>query len=190
MNSKSKIFLVVGSPGSGKDILIQAVNDMGSLHAKVIPKHTSRERQTDDGKEMICSNDKNFDLENCDITYTNYKTHYGIKSETLWEGLKKEVIQVIVISNVDAINKIISFFGENVISIFVHSQKSGENYKIEQEKLGLPKEYINERYLNFKKAWDIYFKNINLFKHVLIYSGSKEDLFDQIFRLFHYYEEK
>ena len=39
-NFTPRIFLVVGSPGSGKDELMTAVNTIGSLHAEIVPKHT------------------------------------------------------------------------------------------------------------------------------------------------------
>ena len=80
MNFKAIIFVVVGTPGSGKDLLIQAVNDMGLLHCRIVPKHTNRERQADDSNEMICVNDDGYDLENCEIVYTNYNNRYGIKN--------------------------------------------------------------------------------------------------------------
>lgn len=180
--------IVVGTPGSGKDILIQAVRDLGSFHAEIVPKHTSRKRESDDGNEMICVNDKKYDMANCDITYDNYDTKYGLKSSTLWRGLKNEKIQVIVISNIKAINDLIKIFQDNVIVVFVHSDIDKSEYKKEQLLIGKTEDYINKRFEKFEKAYDIYRKNFNLFKHVLIYSNSPEALFDQLFRLFNYYE--
>ncbi len=188
MKSKSKIVIVVGTPGSGKDILIQAVNDMGSFHAVIVPKHTSRKRESDDGNEMICCDDKDYDLKNCDIIYDNYGTKYGVKSKKLWEGVKNETIQVVVISNIKAINQIISIFQKNVIVVFVHSDMNKEEYRKEQLALGKSEEYINSRFGKFEKAYGIYRENFNLFNHVLIFSNSPEDLFDQLFRLFNYYQ--
>lgn len=53
-NGKPKLFVVAGSAASGKDEIIQAVNDMGKLQAFIIRKYTSRNQDDDDGDEMIC----------------------------------------------------------------------------------------------------------------------------------------
>lgn len=191
MVSKSKIFIVVGTPGSGKDILIQAVNDMGSLHAQIVPKHTTRVRHPEkDGTEMICSDDENYDLENCDIKYDNYTDTYGIKSKEVWENVTKEILQVIVVSNVTAINDIKKKFGPLVKILFVHSEINKKKYKKEQIAAGIPIDYIENRINKYDKAINMFLANYNLFDHVLIYSGSEEDLYDQIFRLFNHYETK
>jgi guanylate kinase len=188
MKSKSLIFIVVGTPGSGKDILIQAVNDLGVLHAVIVPKHTSRKRQKDDGNEMICSDDDNYDMTNCDIKYDNYGDSYGLKSEEIWNGIKKEIIQVLVISNVKAINQIKERFGSLVKLLFIHSEINEEEYLRQEKELEKPEDYVAERLRKYKHAFNIYFNNFNLFDHVLLYSNSPEDLFDQLFRIFKYYE--
>lgn len=188
MKNKSKIFLVVGTPGSGKDLLIQAVNDLGSLHAVIVPKHTSRKRYPDDGNEMICIDDDGYDMKNCDITYENYGKKYGIKTANLWKSLSKETSQVIVVSNEEAINDLINVFGELIVPLFVHSEMNKDEYRKEQNRQGKDDEYINQRVEKYEKAFNTYLRNLDKFKHVLLYAGSAEDMFDQIFRLFNYYE--
>jgi len=188
MRSRNNVFIVVGTPGSGKDALIKAVNDLGTFHARIVPKHTSRKRQDDDGDEMICSNDIGFDLDSCDVTYGNYKAKYGLKSELIWQGLRDEVAQVVVISNIDAINDLRRKFGSLVKMVFISSETGKEEYKRQQEELGNDIEYVDERVKAYGKAVDIFFRNYALFDHVLINAESEEDLFDQIFRLFEHYE--
>ena len=57
-----------------------AVNTIGSLHAEIVPKHTSRLQNVDDGDEMICRAwldtdgkteiaNPNWDLDGCDVKY-------------------------------------------------------------------------------------------------------------------------
>lgn len=50
----SKLFIISGNAASGKDEIIQAVNEMGSLQGSIIPKYTSRMQDETDGNEMIC----------------------------------------------------------------------------------------------------------------------------------------
>lgn len=189
MATKTRVFLIVGVPGSGKDVLIQAVNDMGVLHAKIVPKHTSRNRQSDDGTEMICCDDELYDIDGCDIIYENYKSKYGIKSLDIWENINREVAQVIVVSNINAINKLLEMFGEAVKIIFIHSSLNADQYRKEQMALGNSNEYIENRISKYDKAIEMFHGNYKYFDHVLIFENSEEDLFDQIFRLFSYYEE-
>ena len=188
MSKFSTIFVVVGTPGSGKDLLVQAVNDMGSLHCRIVPKHTDRPRQSDDSTEMICIDDIDYDLDGCDIVYDNYENKYGIKLPLIFDQLAMGVSQVVVVSNIDAINQLKKCFSNQIKLVFVHSEMDEEQYRAEQRKLSKPKKYIEERVGKYRQALDIYYRNIASFDHVLIYSDSQEDLFDQIFRLFNYYE--
>ena len=186
----TNIFLIVGTPGSGKDILIRAVKDMGSLHAVTVPKHTSRRREGDDGPEMICSDDPEFDLENCDIAYENYGNSYGMKSRELWELVGQGKTLIIVVSNKSAINQIMSMFRDLVRTIFILSEMDEEKYRINEKSKGFSEDYIESRVKEYKQAYDIYYANFTQFDHVLIYADADEDLYDQIFRLFTEYEKR
>lgn len=52
--NKPRLFIISGNAASGKDQIIQAVNDMGKLQAHILPKYTSRMQDQTDGEEMIC----------------------------------------------------------------------------------------------------------------------------------------
>lgn len=176
----ANIFVIVGGNNSGKDEIIRAVQDLGGLHAQMIPKFTSRARQEDDGKEIRCNyifkeydtgkykvvsqeDDKEF---NCDIVYFKNNNYYGIDTHQIWNGLRKQKFQVIVVSEVEAINKLIEKFGSLVVLIYVH---------------GIDNE---EALVEFR----LFLENFNEFDHVLIAESRKEDLYDQLFRLFRAYE--
>lgn len=212
-NFTPRLFLVVGSPGSGKDELMTAVNTIGSLHAEIVPKHTSRSQNVDDGDEMICrlqldedgkwqTPNPKWDLEGCDVKYENYGTQYGIKTSDIWDRLCHGIMQVAVVSDSNALNQLKGKFGNLAVVIYVYSQMSREQYKEKQiqsrlnprngnPKIELTKDdvaYIETRVADFEKAWQIYVDNFMLFDHVLIYADMQEDLFDQVFRLFRAYE--
>lgn len=176
----ANIFVIVGGNHSGKDEIIRAVQDLGRLHAQMIPKFTSRARQEDDGKEMRCNYIfKEYDAEkykvisqeddkayNCDIVYFKNNNYYGIDTHQIWNGLRKQKFQVIVVSEVDAINKLFEKFGSLVKLIYVH----GMDEEVELFEFRL------------------FLDNFNAFDHVLIAENRKEDLYDQLFRLFRAYE--
>lgn len=208
-----RLFLVVGSPGSGKDELMTAVNTLGSLHAEIVPKHTSRLQNSDDGDEMICRarfdvernceiENPMWDLEGCDVKYENFGTQYGIKTSVIWDRLRQGTMQVAVVSDSDALNQLKGKFGNLAIVVYVYSQISREQYRERQcqnilnPKNGVSKsslteddiKYIDKRVNDFDKAWQIYVDNFMLFDHVLVYADMQEDLFDQVFRLIKAYE--
>jgi len=188
MTATPRLFVIVGTPGSGKDLLIRAVNDLGTLHAGIVPKHTSRARRSDDSEEMIFSDHSDYDLAGCDIRYDNYGDEYGIKSVQIWEGLRKGNSQVAVVSDLDAIKELQRIFGEFMVLVYVHSRMDAEEYRREAAKHGDDAGYVERRVAEYHHAFDIYLRHFLAFNHVLIYSGLPEDLYDQIFRLFRAYE--
>jgi ribose 1,5-bisphosphokinase PhnN len=189
MKPMQRLFILVGSPGSGKDLLIQAINAMGAQHAEVVPKHTSRERWSDDGMEMVCRNDVGYNLSECAIKYSNYGDQYGIDSSLIWDSLRKGVIPVVVVSNVDAINQLRDKFDDLIVLVYVHSEVDAEKYQIEElKKKGV--HYVQPRVAEYRQAYEIYLNNFQAFDHVLIYCNDPEDLYDQIFRLFRAYERR
>lgn len=183
-----RLFIVVGSPGSGKDILVRAVYDLGTQHADIVSKHTSRKRRADDGREMICPGDEGYNLSKCDVVYHNYGDQYGIDTRRIWKGLEAGVFQVVVVSNVAAINALRTIFGPLVVLIYVHSEITPEAYAEMEAPHGSDSEYIARRREKYRMAFDNYLKNFLSFDHVLIYADVDEDLYDQIFRLFRAYE--
>lgn len=185
MRKSPRLINIVGDPGSGKDFAIQATADLGTQHAIIVPKHTSRERRPDDKDEMICCNDKNYDLAGCDLTYENYGTFYGLKTSEIWAGLKNGVFVLLVVSNVEALNRLKEIFGELLVLVYVHSQSTAEDFKKQSTVLD---DYTKKRVADYRMAFNVYLDNYLSFDHVLIWSGDKENMFDQIFRLFRAYE--
>lgn len=177
----ANIFVVVGGKNSGKDEIIRAVYELGRLHAQTIPKFTSRARQTDDGREIRCnyvftknSQDIAYEVRSqedekcfkCDIVYKKNDNYYGIDSQQIWEGLRNHKFQVLVASEIEAIDSLKKKFGSLVKLIYIHGQDNEED----------------------TPEFQMFVKNFDAFDHVLIYESRKEDLFDQLFRLFRAYE--
>lgn len=177
----ANIFVVMGAKKSGKDEIIRGVSDLAGLHAQIIPKFTSRDRQEDDGKELRCnyifekkSYDGIYDVLSreddrqyeCDIVYQKNDNYYGIDSRQIWKGLRNHKFQVLVASEIEAIDSLKKKFGSLVKLIYIHGQDVEEN----------------------SPEFQMFVRNFDAFDHVLIYESRKEDLYDQLFRLFRAYE--
>jgi ribose 1,5-bisphosphokinase PhnN len=173
-----RLVVVFGTPGSGKDLLIRAVNDLGSQHARIVPKHTSKEWENGDGDEVIYPGEPEHNLDNCDLSYEYLGHRYGVKYGGIWGGLRRGVFQVVSVGNLDAIDRLRDEFGELMLLIYVHSEIDGERRGLEKGQ-SLTQHHV---------AFDVYLSQFLAFDHVLINSGVQQDLFDQIFRLFRAYE--
>lgn len=182
------LFVVAGTPGSGKDEIIRAVGDLGEFHAQIVPKHASRYRQQDDGAEMICMDDPDWDLDACDIVYENFGTRYGIKTKHIWDGIYRGVPQLLVVSAVSATMSLQQTFGELVRFIYVHSGMNESEFAEQARSRGYDAEYTSARIERYRSAFDLYVRNVERFDHVLIHAAENEDLYDQIFRLFRAYD--
>ncbi len=182
-----RIIAIVGGPGSGKDLLVRALTDLWSRHAIVVPKHTSRKRRPDDGSEMICPDDAGFDLGACDVIYESFGERYGLKTGDIWKGLLTGVFQVVVVSDVNAINRLREVFAKLVVLIYVHSEVAESEY-VSRERLQDHDEYVARRARGFWTAYDTFLRNFGAFDHVLIHAAEPEDLYDQMFRLMRAYE--
>lgn len=176
----AKVFVIVGGNHSGKDEIIRAVQDLAGLHAQAVSKFTSRPRQEDDGAEMCCDcsfteyeagkykvRTPNAEEYDCDISYRKNCKQYGIDTHQIWKGLRQQKFQVIVVSEKEAINKLVEKFGSLVKLIYVHGMDDEE---------ALPE-------------FHMFIENFAQFDHVLIAESKKEDLYDQLFRLFRAYEQ-
>src|SRR5699024_4925962 len=104
----------------------------------IVPKHTDRNARWDDDNEMICKkifnsrgelvDNSDYDLENCDITYLNYGTNYGIKTSDIWNGFQAGIHQVLVVSNVKALNELKTIFGKLAVFLYVYSSITKDEY--------------------------------------------------------------
>ena len=118
----------------------------------------------------------------------NYVDRYGFECSMIWQGLKKGIFQVIVVSDINAINKLKEKFCNIMITVYVHSETNADEYERTEVAFGDDTNYVKQRSKNYQQAFDIFLKNFLAFDHVFIYTGNPEDLFDQIFRLFRAYE--
>ena len=172
----SKLFVIAGNASSGKDNIISATRELGSFHAQVVRKYTTRRATEEDGSEIVCrltakgKSNVQFDEKevekNCDIWYERNGNRYYIDSKEIWDGMKSGLFQVISVTDAKTINQLKKKFGNAVVLIYVHSDSETTPVEL-----------------------DLFVNNFDKFNHVLIYEDKYEDLYDQLFRLFRAYEK-
>ncbi len=183
---KPKIYVFSGNPGSGKDEALEIIRIQGILHSIILPKHTTRHREKNDGEEMICPDDEEFNIESCDLRYNNFGETYGINTEEIEERLKDGISSSIVVSNKDALDELKRKFPEAIVNVYIQGL-SKEEYII-QQKEHLEEDYVKKRICEYEKADELYYNHWLDFNHVIINNGDLSDLKRQIDSIQRYYE--
>lgn len=183
---KARIYVFTGSPGSGKDDALETVRVQGILHSIIMPKHTTRLRKPDDGEELICSDDKKFNIGLCDLKYENYGSTYGIDTNELRERLEAGISSSLVVSNRSALEALKEKFPEELVTIYIQGV-SKEEYII-QQKEHLDEEYVKRRIQEYEKADELYYNRWLDFNHIIINNGDLGDMRLQIDSIMRYYE--
>jgi len=170
----SRLFIIAGNASAGKDKIISAVRELGSTHAQIVTKYTTRQETEEDGSEIVCKTRKDgtpnpafsdkFDV--CDISYDRNGNTYRVNSTDIWEAMKDGLFQVVSVTEADPINQLKTKFGSSVVLIYVHSDSITPPIEL-----------------------SLFVNNFDKFDHVLIYEDNYEDLYDQLFRLFRAYEK-
>ncbi len=173
----NKIYVVAGSPSSGKKILIQGANDVGCLQ---VSKHADRQRNSNDGTEMICKGEEGYNLENCKLRYKRFETEYGIDTDKMWENLIiGDKPQLLICSDIDTLRKLKEEFGEAIVSIYVHSDMTPEEWAQRNNLQGNNLDYIESRMSDYDSAFENYAKYFSEYDKSFIYAGDTRELMKQ-----------
>lgn len=183
----AKIYVFIGNPGSGKDEALETIRVQSILHSIIMPKHSNRERKDTDGEEMIFPGDERFDLDSCDLKYTNFGNIYGINVQELRAQLNDGISSSLVVSNREALEELKELFPNEVVYIYIHGL-SKEEYAI-QQKEHLNDEYVKKRLEEYDQADELYYNQWLNFNHVIVNNGDLTDLKLQIDNIMRYYEE-
>jgi len=179
------IFLIAAASGAGKRTLMHAMYSLGKRNIKVIKKFTNRIHQDDDGPEIIPNTtiDEKFD-----ISYEFNNNKYGIKSSEIWDNLANGTPQI-VITNMDEFHQFSKIFGQTAIGVYLHATRTQKEILELQKRKLKSEEKANMKVQKMEEIHKGYINNIAEFKHVLLNTIAKEDLWEQMFQLIKYYQE-
>jgi len=180
------LFLIAAASGAGKRTLMHAMFKMGRRSIKVIKKYTNRGVQPDDGDEIIPNTEIEFNTD-FDIKYPFGKNWYGIKSNDIWNNLAHGFPQIII-TNMNEFHQFSKKFGSAAIGVYLHATRTKEEiFELQKKKLGSEKD-AQEKVDKMEEIHRGYINSIANFKHVLLNTIEKEDLWEQMFRLIKYYQ--
>lgn len=147
------------------------------MHAVPYPKYTSRKRTPYDGEEMICSGEDLYDMDSCELQYTQHGNTYGIQVPKLAEMLKLGIPCLLILSDEETILKLYQMFPDRVVPIFMYGQSKEEFIKQHKDKLDDP--YFVQRLEDYSTSLQLYYdlwSKKQGIQHVMLNQGTLKDL--------------
>jgi guanylate kinase len=111
-----KVFVLFGSPGSGKSVACNILNKISQCN--VIQKESTRPRRKTDGSEIkyVMTISKK-----CDFRYSQYGYNYGYSSQDIWVSLKSNKSVALIVNDIRTIKLLKKKFGNLIHTIYIHS---------------------------------------------------------------------
>lgn len=176
------IITITGASGAGKsttlDYLVKL--DGGDFKPEIITKFTTRSPHADDSDEVLCVDAI---PDQCDLIYEQYGDRYGVELKSLFSKLAKGISPIIILNDIRAVEDVRNYWKELVRSVYIFRRSPElKNY----EELAQEREVSEDEenpVLRYQKAialYRIYIENIHLFDHVIVNSGTRRDLRNQV----------
>ncbi|MCB1736027.1 MAG: hypothetical protein H6981_14725 [Gammaproteobacteria bacterium] len=181
----AKVFVICGNSFSGKDQLINAMQQMQRNRAFIYTKGTTREKRASDGGELAHMPADAFP-DTYDITYEKQGHTYGISTAEIWHGLSRDRVLLVAINDAEIIVKMKQIFGQSCVVLYLHFDQIADELE-KQEGADIPANELMLRLSVAKQLEATYFHNLGLFDHVLLNTTNIEDLYDQAFNVYDYY---
>jgi guanylate kinase len=172
------VITITGPSRAGKsetlDCLLRRTSDR--FNPVKVPKYTTRPPGCVDRGEVICTGI----TPECDLVYELYGERYGLELNTLFEHVSRGRSPLVILNDVRAVEDVRAAFRELVRSIFIfrHNPLSETYHQELRESRG--KDAAEPRFQKARTIFRIYIENIHLFDHVIINSGSKDELNTQV----------
>jgi guanylate kinase len=169
-----RVITITGPSRAGKsttvDYLLECANK--NFRPKLVHKYTTRSpREDDKDDEVQCGGVP----PECDLAYEQYGERYGLESRILVEYIAKGQSPIVILNDVRAVEDVRNSFRERVRSIFIF-RHDPLSEKYHQELIESRGEAGEVRFEKARTIHRIYIENIHLFDHVIINSGTCEEL--------------
>lgn len=175
------LITLTGASGSGKSTVVKYLlaKADSSFKPKLIPKYTTRIPRKDDSGEVICISEI---PDECDIVYEQNENRYGVRLKDVYEIISSGSCPIVILNDVRAVEDVRSALNGLVRSIFIfRTRPTFKRYQqLAKSRRVKNEEDVERRFRKAQAIYRIYIENIYLFDHVIINSGSRKDLREQV----------
>lgn len=193
-----RLFIISGTPTSGKTTLINMIRLEPSLNAVVVPKYATRSWRnvSDDTQYNATVSDKAFDF-----TYPYHNNRYGVSVQAIYDILSRGFNGFIIVSPPRIVRQMKQVLGSLATTIYLHSNRAeAELVEIVTQRRNATGVYRNiltqeldkevrTRTINMRVVRRQYVENIALYDHVLLNTASQENLLLQLKNIVRAYQE-
>jgi len=173
------VITITGPSRAGKSTTVDYLlgHTTQNFRPRLVWKYTTRDpREGDTDNETRCVESI---PSKCDLVYEQYGERYGLESRILFEAIADGQSPVVILNDVRTVEDVRNFFRERVRSIFIFRQDpSSSEYR--QELMKSRGKAGKVRFEKAKTIYRIYIENVHLFDHVIINSGTFEELEVQV----------
>lgn len=182
--SSVKIFIIVGASYSGKDGMVNAMQEMEVGKVVNYMKVTTRPKRSTDKNELrhVREIPKTFN-----IKYRMQGFTYAISTKELWQSLSKGKVSLLVLSDKAAIEKLVNQFGEICTVLYLHANFDVNIIEKSMKESDVKGKEIKQRLRAIDELFQLYLERTTMFDHVLLNTAEPEDLYDQVFNIMDYY---
>lgn len=175
-----QVITITGPSRAGKSTAIRYLLACANsdFRPKLVSKFTTRGRRTDDqDDEVRCVPEI---PDQCDLVYEQYGVRYGLELHTIFDLIAQGNSPIVVLNDVRAVEDVRLAWGELARSLFIFRQDLSSEAYYEALKASRGPEDARPRFDKALTIFRIYIENISLFDHVIINSGSFEELETQV----------
>jgi guanylate kinase len=175
------VITITGPSRAGKSKTVDYFEQFTSkgFRPELIRKYTTRDARKDD-RDCIAGRDRDEIRSRCNLVYEQYGEWYGLNLQTLIDRLVEGKSPIVILNDVRAVEDVRNMFRERVRSIFIF-RRDPLSPEYRQDLIKSRGQEAGE--IRFEKArtiYRIYIENIHLFDHVIINSGTREELETQV----------
>jgi guanylate kinase len=194
----ARLYIISGSPCSGKTELLRLIQNQATFNAYIAPKYSTRDERGgkfDDIKHVNKINDKDYTF-----VYPRYHDLYGIKAEEITNILIQGYNVFIILSDLRIVEELKQFFGSLSVSLYIYRNLTDDQLErcleerekergMKQENT-VPFEKQRQTRLNYLYLMQRqYVDNITLFDHVILNTKKPHDMLRQVTNLIEGYEK-
>ena len=192
-NHIPRLFLVAAAPKSGKGVLMEALNEIGSRRIKIVTKKAKRDPHGQDRRDGMIAVGVNGGFgKDFDIRWTFHKgkhykgTEYAISSQQIESNIQNNLHQI-VITNMDQFDRLKALYPENSVFVYLHGLYNDLDIRKFQIENTANDNEAKQKILEIQHVYEQYKTSIHKFSHVILNTTNIEDLYDQMFNLIRSY---